>query len=211
MITNWAICSHVKGTQESGGVAAVFSIIIRKVSHDNVLWIIMHVSKDNWVYNILLYIYNQHWRENFFIWWNFHYWLHWKLSKWQLSMQPVMKMSSKWHLFQCMIEEILRCFQCLDIKLAPKRGLVVNFIVIDRTDSHFKPPSSPPPLVDRKRSLIAKRDYGTQPAALSHPTASSDVFPFGGFNWSPPHKIAAWDGKQKWAMVLGTDFSLLCK
>ena len=28
--------------------------------------------------------------------WNFHQWLHWKLSKWQLSVQPVMKISSKW-------------------------------------------------------------------------------------------------------------------
>ena len=29
-------------------------------------------------------------------WWNFHHWLHWKLSKWQLPVQPVMKISSKW-------------------------------------------------------------------------------------------------------------------
>ena len=28
-------------------------------------------------------------------WWNFHHWLHWKLSFWQLSVQPVMKISSK--------------------------------------------------------------------------------------------------------------------
>ena len=28
-------------------------------------------------------------------WWNFHHWLHWKLSKWQLSVQPVMKISSQ--------------------------------------------------------------------------------------------------------------------
>ena len=30
-------------------------------------------------------------------WQNIHYWLHQKLSKWQLLVQPVMKMSSKWH------------------------------------------------------------------------------------------------------------------
>ena len=30
-------------------------------------------------------------------WQNFHHVLHWKLSKWQLSVQPVMKISSKWH------------------------------------------------------------------------------------------------------------------
>ena len=29
-------------------------------------------------------------------WWNSHHWLHWKLSKWQLPVQPVMKISSKW-------------------------------------------------------------------------------------------------------------------
>ena len=33
-------------------------------------------------------------------WWNFHHWLHWKLSKWQLSVQPVMKFSSKWRYFR---------------------------------------------------------------------------------------------------------------
>ena len=33
-------------------------------------------------------------------WWNFHHWLHWKLSFWQLSVQPVMKISSKWRHFR---------------------------------------------------------------------------------------------------------------
>ena len=28
-------------------------------------------------------------------WWNLHHWLHWKLSKWQLPVQPVIKISSK--------------------------------------------------------------------------------------------------------------------
>ena len=31
--------------------------------------------------------------------WNFHQWLHWKLSFWQLPMQPLMKISSKWWYF----------------------------------------------------------------------------------------------------------------
>ena len=31
-------------------------------------------------------------------WWNFHHWLHWKLSIWQLPVQPAMKISSKWQL-----------------------------------------------------------------------------------------------------------------
>ena len=33
-------------------------------------------------------------------WRNLHHWLHWKLSKWQLSVQPVMKISSKWQHFR---------------------------------------------------------------------------------------------------------------
>ena len=33
-------------------------------------------------------------------WWNFHHWLHWQLSFWQLSVQPVMKISSKWRHFR---------------------------------------------------------------------------------------------------------------
>ena len=37
-----------------------------------------------------------HWNVNVSFWWNFHHWLYWKLSKWQLPEQPVMKISSKW-------------------------------------------------------------------------------------------------------------------
>ena len=33
-------------------------------------------------------------------WWNYHHWQHWKLSKWQLPVQPVMKISSKWRHFR---------------------------------------------------------------------------------------------------------------
>ena len=33
-------------------------------------------------------------------WWNFLRWLHWKLSKWQLPVQPVIKISSKWRHFR---------------------------------------------------------------------------------------------------------------
>ena len=33
-------------------------------------------------------------------WWNFHLWLHWKLSNWQLPVQPVIKISSKWRHFR---------------------------------------------------------------------------------------------------------------
>ena len=33
-------------------------------------------------------------------WWNYHHWQHWKLSKWQLPVQSVMKISSKWRHFR---------------------------------------------------------------------------------------------------------------
>ena len=33
-------------------------------------------------------------------WRNFNHWLHWKLSFWQLPVQPVMKISSKWRYFR---------------------------------------------------------------------------------------------------------------
>ena len=33
-------------------------------------------------------------------WWNFHHWLHEKLSFWQLLVQPVTKISSKWRHFR---------------------------------------------------------------------------------------------------------------
>ena len=39
--------------------------------------------------------------------WNFHHWLHWKLSKWQLPVQPVMKISTKWPHFYFSILPII--------------------------------------------------------------------------------------------------------
>ena len=38
-------------------------------------------------------------------WWNLHHWLHWKLSFWQLSVQPVMKISSKWRHFRFSVRD----------------------------------------------------------------------------------------------------------
>ena len=38
--------------------------------------------------------------EMLLFWWHFHHWLHWKLSFWQLPVQPVMKISSKWQHFR---------------------------------------------------------------------------------------------------------------
>ena len=40
-------------------------------------------------------------------WWNFHHWLHWKLSFWQLSVQPVMKISSKWRHFRFSVGAVI--------------------------------------------------------------------------------------------------------
>ena len=41
-------------------------------------------------------------------WWNFHHWLHWKLSKWQLPVQSMMKISSKWwHLCLNVVQIVL--------------------------------------------------------------------------------------------------------
>ena len=42
-------------------------------------------------------------------WWNVHHWLHWKLSKWQLPVQPVMKISSKWRHFCFSIGSAIDC------------------------------------------------------------------------------------------------------
>ena len=45
--------------------------------------------------HVYIYIYICTETEMLSFWWNFHHWLHWKLSFWQLSVQPVMKISSK--------------------------------------------------------------------------------------------------------------------
>ena len=39
---------------------------------------------------------------------NFHHWLHWKLSEWQLPVQSVMKISTKWWYF-CFSHIIAQC------------------------------------------------------------------------------------------------------
>ena len=47
-------------------------------------------------------------------WRNFHHWLHWKLSFWQLSVQPVMKISSKWRHFRFSVVAILSVY-CVSV------------------------------------------------------------------------------------------------
>ena len=41
---------------------------------------------------------------NMSFWRDFHHWLHWQLSSWQLLMQPVMKISSKWQYFRFTVD-----------------------------------------------------------------------------------------------------------
>ena len=62
-------------------------------------------------------------------WWNFHHWLHRKLSKWQLSVPPVTKISSKWRHFRFSVHvcqwvicgSVVPCSQ-FGIKPIPKPG-----------------------------------------------------------------------------------------
>ena len=51
------------------------------------------VSRPSYLFNGNLY--KLKWKCPHF-WQNFHHWLHWKMPKWQLSVQPVMKISAKW-------------------------------------------------------------------------------------------------------------------
>ena len=57
------------------------------------------------------YLVLMQWNINGVIWWNFHDGLHWKLSKWQLLVQPVMKISSKWWHFR--FSAMARCWAIL--------------------------------------------------------------------------------------------------
>ena len=64
-------------------------------------------------------------------WWNFHHWLHWKLSFWQLSVQPVMKISSKWRHFRFSVNDV----RSLPHVTSQPRGIVCY--PIPRDDSCF--------------------------------------------------------------------------
>ena len=48
----------------------------------------------NFGYRSLCYTYSETKLLSF--WWNFHHWLHWKLSIWLLPVEPVMKFSCQW-------------------------------------------------------------------------------------------------------------------
>ena len=55
------------------------------------------VSKIKHILSVIHYTITETKMSSF--WLNFHHWLHWKLSFWQLPVQPVIKISSKWRHF----------------------------------------------------------------------------------------------------------------
>ena len=69
-------------------------------------------------------------------WWHFHHWLHWKLSKWQLPVQPVIKISSKWRHFRFSVMSSLnqkmtwyqRCDQPLPEPMTTQ--LIVAYVLV---------------------------------------------------------------------------------
>ena len=62
-------------------------------------------------------------------WQNFHHWCHWKLSFWQLPVQPVMKVSSKWHLHFSVCEENLLVTREFSSQRASGMELCYLFVV----------------------------------------------------------------------------------
>ena len=65
-----------------------------------------------------VYVYTE---TEMLFWWHFHHWLHWKLSFWQLPVQPVMKILSKWHFrfsvcYWILITQSLTCSYCSTMK-----------------------------------------------------------------------------------------------
>ena len=50
---------------------------------------------------------------------NFHHWLHWKLSFWQLSVQPVIKISSQWWHFRFNVTDFKLMLFLSEFRLDP--------------------------------------------------------------------------------------------
>ena len=66
--------------------------------------------------------------------WNFHLWLHWKLSFWQLSVLPVMKISSKWRHFRFSVTTSLTILSW--VFLSYDNGIISNRTPHPRTVEH---------------------------------------------------------------------------
>ena len=66
-------------------------------NHINQWWLIVSWTIGN---NLPSYVYYSTETEMSSFWRNFHHWLHRKLSKWQLSVQSVIKISSNWQHFR---------------------------------------------------------------------------------------------------------------
>ena len=72
-------------------------------------------------------------------WWNFHHWLHWKLSKWQLPVQPMIKISSKWRHFRFSvchhddryIANHIPCCERNNLYFQPESGLLAVVPTVD--------------------------------------------------------------------------------
>ena len=66
-------------------------------------------------------------------WRNFNHWLHWKLSFWQLPVQPVMKISSKWRHFRFSVMMCLLWVQVVIYNLPqPTQQREKNHVILDR-------------------------------------------------------------------------------
>ena len=75
------------------------------------MWYHWNVLKENWLWKLYAFCKTcrkpsisldntetgRHWNRAV-VRWIFHFWLHWKLSFWQLSVQPMMKILSTWQL-----------------------------------------------------------------------------------------------------------------
>ena len=66
-----------------------------KASDDVMTWRVSEPERVRWV---KAHVITETEMSSF--WWNFHHWLHWKLSFWQLQVQPLMKILSKWWHFR---------------------------------------------------------------------------------------------------------------
>ena len=59
-------------------------------------------------------------------WWNFHHCLHRKLSLWQLSVQPVMEISSKWYFRFSVIVSFHKPMRCFDFEVTCHECITVT-------------------------------------------------------------------------------------
>ena len=94
----------------------------------------IYASSENTATIFLLHICPLEWRnistetKMSSLWRNFNHWLHWKLSFWQLPVQPVMKISSKWRHF--------RFSECRCVLNHRQFGCLLNSLFMLTTDKY---------------------------------------------------------------------------